>query len=634
MLSRIILVLALTHLACTVTGNFTAFSFSDTECSASQKAKLDVVFAFFERQHFITLVDMTIDHNLSSMRCTKGNVFYPVRVYKDCSKVHLGPEIVSNSLSYLPTSHGYSLKGNLKEILEKCVPKIGKHNPKTRIIMHLTGKPASPQAKLEILKFVYEKYEMLDVAILSQETPKDNQSAANGSLCLYNPFTTLNDKLKCTTFTAESINRDLQWINDVAESRIANLYKFPLKVDIFPFPMVSKPVYGVNNTILKFSYMDGAALDIIADTINFTPVFLKTSANSTTAYHNGTFIGSFAALELGGVDFVANPRMIENYPTSKGVFMQATSSSKYNFIIKRRERTRHMMITLMGLYDWPTKILTVLLFVAFPLIVWLAAKFEIKNKGSSLIQSFMYVISLQNNMTVVLPQKRSSRIITMTIVFYALIITSLMQGTLVEKLNSSETSGAIKTIEELLDQNYKLVITHAITRIMSKQKGDRLRDRLSVIAKTNQATTQVEGMKMLLEKENIAFLWTGMHCGNYLNRYFDPNSGENLLEVVPETAFEFYVATMSPKASPFIDRINDISLRIVESGLDIYHLNRASADNDNVWYQRLKLGQTPKAHSMSLKLTECREMFKLLMFLVALCVVTFILELLFFRLSK
>lgn len=69
-----------------------------------------------------------------------------------------------------------------------------------------------------------------------------------------------------------------------------------------------------------------------------------------------------------------------------------------------------------------------------------------------------------------------------------------------------------------------------------------------------------EGLEMLLQKNDVAFLWEELHIGSYLNKYFDELTGENLLEVVPEVAFKFYIALMSQKTSPFIERFNEIML--------------------------------------------------------------------------
>lgn len=90
---------------------------------------------------------------------------------------------------------------------------------------------------------------------------------------------------------------------------------------------------------------------------------------------------------------------------------------------------------------------------------------------------------------------------------------------------------------------------------------------------------------MLLQNKDLALLLPGLHCGNFLNQFYDTETGANLPEVVPEDAFKFYVATMVLKNSPLIDRINEITLQCIKSDIGTYHVKLALAENDDFGFK-------------------------------------------------
>lgn len=79
----------------------------------------------------------------------------------------------------------------------------------------------------------------------------------------------------------------------------------------------------------------------------------------------------------------------------------------------------------------------------------------------------------------------------------------------------------------------------------------------------------------LMENDHYAFLWSDLYIDNYLYQYYDPDTGEDLFEHIPEIVYEFYISLMAPKSSPFIERFNEVLLQFVETGIGNYHINRA-----------------------------------------------------------
>lgn len=135
--------------------------------------------------------------------------------------------------------------------------------------------------------------------------------------------------------------------------------------------------------------------------------------------------------------------------------------------------------------------------------------------------------------------------------------------------------------------------------------------------------------EQLIENEKFAYLWSDLYVGNYLNQFYNPTTGENLLENIPEIAFEFYISLMAPKNSPFIEKFNEILLQYVETGIINYHARRADADNDMIWIQRTLKGEIPKTEAKAIKLSELMPLYEVYIFLVIISCSVFVLEILF-----
>lgn len=114
--------------------------------------------------------------------------------------------------------------------------------------------------------------------------------------------------------------------------------------------------------------------------------------------------------------------------------------------------------------------------------------------------------------------------------------------------------------------------------------------------------------------------------GNYLNNFYDTETGENYFEVVPESAFEFYIAMMVPKTSPFFDRFNQVVSMYLQSGLYDYNQKKALDDNEKVWIYRVNNGFIPRRKSQALNVGDLQDAFKLYLILLGVSLIVFVVE--------
>jgi hypothetical protein len=124
--------------------------------------------------------------------------------------------------------------------------------------------------------------------------------------------------------------------------------------------------------------------------------------------------------------------------------------------------------------------------------------------------------------------------------------------------------GKISSVNGLMENNFKIGMPPYISAIF--------RD-LSSLNKVNElmrhAHQTIEDVKQPIQ------FFDDLYVDNYLYQYYDPDTGENLFEHIPEIVYEFYISLMAPKSSPFIERFNEVLLRFVETGIGHHHVNRA-----------------------------------------------------------
>jgi hypothetical protein len=138
-----------------------------------------------------------------------------------------------------------------------------------------------------------------------------------------------------------------------------------------------------------------------------------------------------------------------------------------------------------------------------------------------------------------------------------------------------------------------------------------------------------------LKRDNkFAYLWSDLYVGNFLDQFYDPETGENLFENVPETAYEFYISLMAPKASPFIEKFNEVLVRYVETGIHQYHTSRALMDMKMTWIQRVLNGEIPEHVDEPIKLNEIIIVFEIYLYLCAAAFIIFSLELVIYKVMR
>jgi hypothetical protein len=603
---------------------------------------IDVLFNYFKDQHFMTVVEVSKDsdfHSMDTYACLGGNNLRPVDVFNTLD-VDFGPIIGSSSVSSYPTTHGYSFRSVSPKSMEEFFEKLSSHNPRSKLLF------MSFDSDFEVtkgtIKIGYEKYKMLDVAgmVFVPEFHDDVFVGLQVHLCLYNPFAGSSEvrspEFKCLEFNSSNINEKSIEMENFQQERIENLHQFPLNVNIFEYEMKSVAVKDKEGKLSLYTYPDGELLNSIAKVMNFKVNYASPIYGPKYGYQiaNGTFTGGLAASEYGQVDLVANPKLIADYNTTNSIFLQPVAMTKLYFIIQKRATSRKLIVTVFTELDYTSKVFAFSTIITFLVVYFILNRME--NQIFTKVVKFdpekdiLYIFALIHNVSMKHPKLPATRTVVMPVLIFSLLLTALFQGIIVKNLNTDVKIGKITKINQLLEQNFEMKMQTVLSYAFQGYGDDKITKHLNEISKDREevAMQYHEALKIMQNDSKFAYLWTDSYIGTFLDKFYDNKTGKNYLEVVPESAFEFYIAMMVPKNSPFFDRFNQIINIYVQTGLYQYHTQKASDDNQKIWIHRVKNGQVPNREKQALKLDELQDVFKLYLALIALSFFVFCLKLL------
>lgn len=536
--------------------------FRELECSLDMAIAFEIVTSYFKLQHSVALVDFSDNPVISSMKCKRHGTLLPILHFDNWLKVNLGEKIHDSGLSAYSTTRGFFIKSGFKDIVS-LLPMIAEFNPRGKLLFSLDF--GSFEEAKELLELSYHIYEMLDVAVLLYFPVYDNGEyfGTTSSLCLFNPFTgnlSLKPReFKCFNFTKTEAH--FKEMDHFIKNRVRNLNQHPLHIDIFEEVMLSKAVRNANGMITNYIYPDGDTVTYLARMMNFQPIYINAPDDTKYGFKrpNGSFSGSLGSLEHGKADYAAIPFFIADYKTKKSLFLKSIAMKDLKFIIRRKEVFKMFGLGIFYQFDFTAKTVGMALFLLLPGLYCLVYKGEANifkvERQKSFVRNAFYTLALMGNISSKHSDLPASRILVVAILFFSLMISSIFQGNIIKNLNSNMNIKTIATVAELKAENYNFIIEKSMATIFSEQGGSVLGNLLKNMSQNPSYIVEsaAEGIKKVLREEKIALLGTGTQAET-LNSMYDKETGENYLEEIDETVFEFFVSPMAPKTSPFIVR--------------------------------------------------------------------------------
>jgi hypothetical protein len=538
-----------------------------------------------------------------------------------------------SALSKLSKIEGIAVKGSYNEIIKIFFPIIAVHNPQMKILITLS-EPHNPGTIYNLLKIGFEKYSFIDCAVMSsiKFLESNGTSSQFTSICTYNPFI---DFLFCRNFTDENFMEAGKELKIYMDQKLDNLYGYRLKVHFCG--NVGKAKYGPTDELPNFNNWDKEIVKIYEKYLNFQASYLECDGTYTGfQYPNGTFTGGLAATEYGLADLVANGRPALHVNTTKSAFLHPVSKIGYYFMISKPTTTKDVFRSFIRSMDLPSTIFFLAMLIILPITFHIIFKVEQKffklmsRKMQSFNETILKFVGIICSESVNIQHSPLSlRLFITVMLFYSFIFTSLFQGTILKNLNTDFVMGDIRTLDQLLDNNYELRITSAQSLIVKSLSGSRMLERLRKEAQHTRPVLSLRASyipakhEASLMKENLIKL--------KLLLSYDPETKEDLYTIVPQCAFKVLHAMMVPKNSPYQDKFNNLLQRIIEAGIIEYQVSLIEIEFMKVKIQRVKDGNMPPLAQKKIKMDQIRSIIYLYLTFVFLAIIVFVVELFYHR---
>lgn len=311
--------------------------------------------------------------------------------------------------------------------------------------------------------------------------------------------------------------------------------------------------------------------------LNLTPVSVGDNTNFGYRLPNGTFVGDYGDIEYGRAD-LANTRMVTLLQGATNIrFLYPIMVTPFKYIVpKNFYQHPRREVQVIGLSpQFVIAYYSILLW--FPLGLQLfeyydskisPSRYTSKNRnGSSIFTTFAVMI----NISIAIRDVSSQRIYWMSLIWFQLIAYSVFQGNMIKEVNRADGSRDIQTVQELMESNLDIKMHFAMEDFIHFDEKTRATYNITDRIVLNNEEPVVL-ISELVSNRSYAILLPTHIVDDLVPRFFDERTGEDLVHVIPEVAYEFYCAMYVPTSSPYTEPFNRISMLFVESGLIDYGL--------------------------------------------------------------
>jgi len=571
---------------------------------------------FLIEMPLLLIIDLSEDKTISSEMFHDKKTTQTFQVHNDLNELNFGQQIDKSALSEYPTTLGIYLKGTSEETT-KVVAKIAKFNPRSKLLIQLTDGNAA-KAKKILLKSFHD-HKMLDVAVIT-----------NHRIYLCNPFTGTKPAIFMNwSIININLNESIQSISKFTKNRVRNLHKHPLKIAIYEHLSSAMPIRTKKGKLVGYNLPDGDMIHQLSISLNFTPIYFHPGKDSKRGFQleNGTFTGSLGAVENGQADYSANSLLISFYNTSKVIFCNPMEVQQFLFAIEKREATTDLGFLIYANYDRTTRFFVVFLANAFP-IYTIVSKLESKihraPKRAEFMRNFTYLLALQMNVSMLQPKRNASRMIIASVLFLALIMTSIFQGTTIASLCNSGKIKTIKTVDELIANNYKLVVSNYKKGVVD-DLGERWKQ---IVANPKAIILNTLNNEQVRNISNVAFLTSKVSTDSFIKNPYDKKNSLSSYKAVPEVIHEFYLSPIMPKTSPFIEQFRDFMMKYKEFGFRQHQSSFVNYERDKYLIQDILAGRITKQRDQTIDLNDLLEFIQVYLMLNGVAFVIFVSEML------
>lgn len=349
-------------------------------------------------------------------------------------------------------------------------------------------------------------------------------------------------------------------------------------------------------------------------------------------------------IEYEHADLASNARLLSEYNTTNSLCLFPTTVAKLKFTIPTKNWDEvNILTSINNFLDDSLKIILLTMFVVLPPLVCILNYISGCRQSffDGLTLNFLNYFAIMNFVSVKMPLSWPSRYVIGAIAVVWLIVGNTFSGKIVEFLNADLGLKDIKNIDELMRSKLIIKVPYPMAILFegnyqNASSSHKLLNKAVEKARRlekvgdSMAFIDVHNMGEMIKSRKYAMLYLDNIIDHLEKKFFDTN-GNNLLTHLDESPYEYYYATSVPRTSPFVNRFNEILMRIFEAGLSKYQMMLAMIENDLIYIRRIKAGQVPNNELKSLSTCQMKSIFILYSICIGGCVGVFVSEIIFHK---
>jgi hypothetical protein len=351
-------------------------------------------------------------------------------------------------------------------------------------------------------------------------------------------------------------------------------------------------------------------------------------------------------LEKGKIDIAGNTRLILGSESQNTIFLFPLFPSRQLFLVpKKNWDDVNLLLSLYNFFDETARIMMLLTLLVVPALVYfLSGMKNQKKRGlNSLTKNYIDGIGIITLVSIKLPQNWPSRWVIGSYALVWLTLSNVYASKMIEFLNTSGGLNDIKNMDELIESNLIIKIPTAMAMLYkqdNRETASKWYNFMHECYKQNIASQQkgeryalpdeFNFAEMILTKK-FAITVSDNFAFRVLRMFYD-NKGRDLITSV-DTKTELFYAPFLPRTSPFVERFNDILIRILEAGITNYQTRLAEIDSNLLYIQRAKNGHLWLDLPQAISFTQLAYIFYYYIGAITVCFCVFILEIFFHSIS-
>lgn len=381
-----------------------------------------------------------------------------------------------------------------------------------------------------------------------------------------------------------NISKIMKHIVHKIRNRFINLYRYPLRVCIFEFDGITSSVKSSNGTILYYTNLDGELLRLIQKRFNFQSVYIHPEANTNYGYklNNNTLTGAYGILVRGEADIGANIRPVlhldEDVPIQ---YLHPIDDIEFWFLTPNIEHLTdiplyvyfcvfniNVSIVLACIY-FGVVILWCCMEYFFHKYLYYASKSKYYSIEHTMFTFFgAFVMAAQN----VNFDKNFERCIYIFFIFFATVLSTVYQGTMVKLLQETDIDLNINTLEELAESDLDIFTVLPFKDVLNTSGNDAVFQEL--FRRQEILFNPREMMRKVAIEKTAAALLLSPTAYVFYSSTISNKTGKSAYHLLKHGPSRRFRSHMIQKESPYEEAFNGFFRKVKESGLISYWRNK------------------------------------------------------------